>query len=105
MASSSFSDSPRVSSSAGLQPRRGGRLLARYAWGVLAYNILVILWGAVVRASGSGNGCGDHWPLCDGQVIPHAAQLATLIEFAHRMTSGMAVVLVIGLAVLAVRRT
>jgi cytochrome c oxidase assembly protein subunit 15 len=76
---------------------------ARYAWSVLAYNLLVILWGTVVRASGSGNGCGDHWPLCEGQVIPHAAQLSTLIEFAHRMTSAVAAVLVIGLVVLAWR--
>src|SRR5215472_6737004 len=57
---------------------------ARYCWGVLAYNLMVILWGAVVRATGSGAGCGDHWPLCQGVVIPHATQIATLIEFAHR---------------------
>jgi len=75
-----------------------------YAWSVLAYNILVILWGAVVRATGSGAGCGEHWPLCQGTVIPHAAQLATLIEFAHRATSGLAVALVLGLVLLAFRR-
>lgn len=84
---------------------RSSRLFARYAWSVLAYNILVILWGTIVRASGSGNGCGDHWPLCEGQVIPHAAQIATLIEFAHRMTSAIAVVLVVGLVALAYWRT
>ena len=43
---------------------------AIYAWGVLAYNIVVILWGAYVRASGSGAGCGSHWPLCNGEVVP-----------------------------------
>lgn len=75
-----------------------------YAWLVLAYNIAVILWGAIVRATGSGNGCGDHWPLCQGQVIPHAAQLATIIEFAHRLTSGVDVLLVLGLVWLAFRR-
>ncbi|MGH9351253.1 MAG: COX15/CtaA family protein, partial [Terriglobia bacterium] len=63
----------------------------------------VILWGAVVRATGSGNGCGDHWPLCEGQVIPHAAQIATVIEFAHRLTSGLAVLLVVGLVYCAFR--
>ncbi|MDE3155878.1 MAG: COX15/CtaA family protein [Acidobacteriota bacterium] len=78
-------------------------LFRRYAWGLLAYNVLVILWGAVVRASGSGNGCGEHWPLCGGVVIPHAAQIATMIEFAHRMTSGLAAILVILLVVLALR--
>ena len=46
------------------------RLLARFAWFAVFYNVLVILWGALVRASGSGAGCGNHWPLCNGQVIP-----------------------------------
>ena len=77
---------------------------ATYAWCVLAYNILVILWGAVVRATGSGAGCGEHWPLCQGVVIPHAAQIATGIEFAHRASSGVAVALVLGLAFLGFRR-
>lgn len=76
---------------------------ARYAWFVLAYNLLVILWGSVVRATGSGAGCGEHWPLCQGVVIPHGAKIATLIEFAHRASSGVAVVLVIGLVYLAFR--
>jgi heme a synthase len=77
---------------------------ALYAWLVLAYSVLVILWGTVVRATGSGAGCGDHWPLCGGQVFPHAAQIATLIEFAHRLTSGVVVALVAGLVYLAFRR-
>ncbi|HYX40239.1 MAG TPA: COX15/CtaA family protein, partial [Pyrinomonadaceae bacterium] len=59
------------------------RRFAVYAWGVLAYNLAVILWGAYVRASVSGKGCGSHWPLCNGEVIPTAPQLKTLIEFAH----------------------
>ena len=84
--------------------RRHDSFFARYAWGVLVYNILVILWGAVVRASGSGNGCGEHWPLCGGEVIPHAAQIATLIEFAHRMTSGIDLILVVLLVVFSLRR-
>jgi heme a synthase len=76
---------------------------AIYAWGVLAYNLLVILWGAYVRASGSGAGCGSHWPLCNGEVIPPAPQVATLVEFSHRMTTGLAGLLVIGLVVWAFR--
>ncbi|HEX5410358.1 MAG TPA: COX15/CtaA family protein [Terriglobia bacterium] len=83
--------------------RRPGRFAA-YAWMVLGYNILVILWGAVVRATGSGAGCGEHWPLCQGVVIPHAEQIATLIEFSHRATSGIDVLLVIGLGWMAFRR-
>ena len=61
---------------------------ARYAWGVLAYNVAVILWGAYVRASGSGAGCGNHWPLCNGVVVPLAPASATVIEFTHRLMSG-----------------
>jgi heme A synthase len=76
---------------------------AIYALGVLAYNLLVILWGAYVRASGSGAGCGSHWPLCNGEVIPPAPQVATLIEFSHRLTTGLAGLLVIGLVVWAFR--
>ncbi len=64
----------------------------RFAWGVLAWNILVILWGAYVRASGSGAGCGSHWPLCNGEVVPVAPRIATIIEFTHRMMSGVALV-------------
>ncbi len=76
---------------------------AIYAWATLAYNLLVILWGAYVRASGSGAGCGSHWPLCNGEVIPLATRVATLIEFSHRLTTGLAGLLVIGLVVWAFR--
>lgn len=76
---------------------------ARYAWVVLAYNILVILWGAFVRATGSGAGCGSHWPLCNGDVVPRAPDVATVIEFTHRLTSGLALVAVVVLAVWAFR--
>lgn len=68
---------------------------ARYGWGVLAFNLLVILWGAYVRASGSGAGCGAHWPLCNGEIIPRAPALETMIELTHRATSGIALVLVV----------
>jgi heme A synthase len=59
-----------------------------FAWFVLAYNALVIVWGAYVRSSGSGAGCGSHWPLCNGQVVPLASGVKTWIEFAHRASSG-----------------
>ena len=77
---------------------------ARYAWGVLAYNLGVILWGAYVRASGSGAGCGSHWPLCNGDVVPRAAAAEPLIELTHRLTSGMALVAVVVLFLWARRR-
>ena len=73
--------------------------LTRFAWGVLAYNIGVVLWGSVVRATGSGAGCGNHWPLCNGEVVPRVSAVATMIEFSHRLTSGLALVLVVVLVV------
>jgi heme a synthase len=68
--------------------------LARFAWFVVAYNIAVIVWGAYVRATGSGAGCGSHWPLCNGEFLPTTPQTQTLIEFTHRVTSGLSLVLV-----------
>lgn len=68
---------------------------ARFAWAALAYNLLVILWGVYVRASGSGAGCGSHWPLCKGEVIPQSPAITTMVEFAHRLSSGGALVLAI----------
>jgi heme A synthase len=76
---------------------------AQFAWVVLGFNILVILWGALVRASKSSQGCGDHWPLCNGVVVPHAAEIATIIEFTHRATTGIALISVIIMAVWAFR--
>lgn len=73
--------------------------LRRYAWFVLAYSVLVVLWGGVVRATGSGAGCGDHWPLCNGVVVPQAPQLHTIIEFTHRLMSGAILVFVLVLLV------
>lgn len=65
---------------------------AKFAWGTLLLNVLVILWGAVVRATGSGAGCGAHWPLCNGAVVPLNQSLATTIEFGHRISSGLALI-------------
>jgi heme A synthase len=78
--------------------------LAAFAWGVLGWNVLVILWGAYVRASGSGAGCGSHWPLCNGEALPRDPQLATIIEFTHRLTSGLALIGVVALLVWVFRR-
>jgi len=75
-----------------------------YAWFVVLYNIGVILWGAVVRATGSGAGCGNHWPTCNGEIIPLNPEIETLIEFSHRITSAFAGILVIILVVWAFRR-
>lgn len=81
------------------------RLLRRFAWLVVVYNVLVIVWGAVVRGTGSGAGCGDHWPLCNGQVVPLNPKIATVIEFTHRMMSGGTLILIVALTVWVFRGT
>jgi len=75
----------------------------RFAWITLGVTVAVILWGAVVRATGSGAGCGSHWPFCNGVVVPLAPATATIIEFTHRLTSGAAMVLAVVLALWARR--
>jgi len=83
--------------------RARSRWFTRFAYLVLAYTLLVVLWGAYVRATGSGAGCGSHWPLCNGEVLPRAPEAATRIEFTHRVTSGLSLLLVAALAVWAFR--
>lgn len=78
---------------------------AKYAWFITIYNIAVILWGAVVRATGSGAGCGNHWPACNGEIIPHPENIEVIIEFGHRLTSSFSGVLVIIMLVWAFRIT
>lgn len=70
---------------------------ARFAWAVLAYNLPVILWGAYVRVSFSGDGCGANWPTCQGQLLPARMTTPTLIEFTHRMMTSVDSVLLIAL--------
>jgi len=90
----------------GVESRKASmRPLTRFAWLTLAYNIAVILWGAYVRATGSGAGCGNRWPLCNGTVLPRAPQVQTIIEFTHRLTSALAVVMVSSLLVWCWRKT
>jgi heme a synthase len=72
---------------------------ARYAWLVLAWNVVVILWGVFLRASKSGDGCGQHWLTCGGEVIPSAPEMKTVIEYSHRITSFLAFVAVLILLV------
>src|SRR5215469_11941008 len=94
-----FKSRPTSISKTGLPP------VAHFAWFVAAYNVFVILWGAYVRATGSGAGCGSHWPLCNGVIIPATGQTQTLIEFTHRVTSAVSVVLVVILLIWCWRRT
>ena len=72
---------------------------ARFAWAALAYNFPVILWGAYVRVSFSGDGCGAHWPTCNGQVLPGEMTTPTLIEFTHRMMTSVDCIALIALCI------
>ena len=67
------------------------------AWLFCGYLIAVILFGAWVRISHSGDGCGSNWPTCHGEVVPTAPETATLIEFVHRVTSGLCGIFGLGL--------
>jgi heme A synthase len=75
------------------------RIFARYAWIVLAYNLPVILWGAFVRISFSGDGCGSHWPTCNGQFVPQKMAVPMTIEFTHRLMTGIDTVAMIILVI------
>lgn len=78
--------------------------LALYAWIVLIYNLAVVAWGGWVRISFSGDGCGDHWPLCGGKLLPGLENIKTVVEFSHRLSSGLVVPLVGILLYLVYRR-
>jgi cytochrome c oxidase assembly protein subunit 15 len=90
---------------ASANPATHNRILPRIAWFAVFYNVLVILWGALVRASGSGAGCGNHWPLCNGQVIPVSPGFHTVIEFTHRQMTVGSTLVVIALLVWTFRAT
>lgn len=96
-----------VTTSAAIPPTvfQPPKALRRFAWAVLAYNVAVIVWGAAVRATGSGAGCGDHWPLCNGTLVQHHPAVATLIELAHRATSGVDLLCVLALVAWSFMRT
>jgi len=81
-------------------PRPGGMSqVARFAWTALYWNVAVVLWGAYVRATGSGTGCGNRWPLCNGDVVGASASGQTVVEFTHRITSVISLLMVTGLVV------
>jgi heme A synthase len=77
---------------------------AKAAWLVLAYTFAVIVFGAWVRITGSGAGCGQHWPTCHGEVVHLPETTETLIELTHRVTSGLSMLAAIALLVWGLRR-
>jgi heme A synthase len=72
------------------------RLAASWIFGLL-FTLFVILFGAVVRITGSGAGCGQHWPSCHGELAHLPQKIETAIELTHRVNSGLSMVLVFGL--------
>lgn len=89
---------------ANVDTKRLHRSLYSASWFIVFYTVLIILWGAWVRYSGSGDGCGDHWPLCNGDVVPQAALKKTWIEFSHRLSTGIYGLLVVAQIALTRRR-
>src|SRR6266705_4037961 len=73
------------------------------AWTAAAATYLLIVLGAVVRITGSGMGCGDHWPLCNGHLFPPLNDIGTVIEWSHRLVAALVSVLVVALAIYAWR--
>jgi heme A synthase len=82
---------------------RMSKNFTRFAWMVLAFTVSVVLWGAYVRATEAGAGCGNHWPLCNGEVLPRSPAATTVIEFTHRAMSGIDGILIAGLFLWAFR--
>ena len=79
------------------------RRFAAFAWFFVAYLVGVILFGAWVRITGSGNGCGSHWPACNGDIIPQAPAVKTVIEYTHRLMSGLCGIIAVALVMWARR--
>ncbi len=99
----SVTDPATLASPAAAGNNRARRAFGHLAWSTLGYTVLVILFGAWVRISGSGAGCGQHWPTCQGEVIPRPHSVEMAIELTHRVTSGASVLLVLALMVWAFR--
>ena len=66
--------------------------------------LIVLMQGALVTKTGSGEGCGATWPLCFGEVIPTSPAIETIIEYSHRLVSGLLGAMVIILAIWAWRK-
>ncbi|HJR49738.1 MAG TPA: heme o synthase [Gemmatimonadales bacterium] len=84
-------------------PPDGSRLLRRLAWAGSGFTLGLIVLGGIVRITGSGMGCGDHWPRCDGEWFP-PLDLPTLIESSHRWAAALVSILVFAVAAVALRR-
>ena len=84
-------------------PPMRNRRFTLFAWGVFGYSLVAILWGYFLRISESGDGCGTDWPLCHGSVVPTTPHFSTFVEFTHRLSSGLVLLLVLAMAIWAFR--
>jgi heme a synthase len=75
------------------------RRFAVLAWSAAVCTYLLIVLGAIVRITGSGMGCGDHWPLCNGHLFPPLNDIGTVIEWSHRLVAALVSILVVALAI------
>ncbi len=75
----------------------------KFGLGVLIYNLLAVAWGVYVRASFSGDGCGSHWPLCDGNSTPLNGTIGRYVEVSHRVSTALIGPLVLVYAIWAFR--
>src|SRR2546422_1692510 len=75
------------------------RRFTSLAWAAAVCTYLLIVLGAVVRITGSGLGCGEHWPLCNGHLFPPLNDIGTVIEWSHRLVAGLVTILVVALAI------
>ncbi len=93
-------DVPQIAADGARDPRKR---FARFTRALLGYTLGVILFGAAVRITDSGAGCGQHWPTCNGEVLHLPRSVSTLIELTHRLTSGISVIAVLVLLIGAFR--
>ena len=80
------------------------KTLRRYSLFAFAVACAHLIFGAIVRISGSGMGCGDHWPRCYGSFFPPLNRPDLIIEVSHRYLASILLLSLIGLAVAAYRR-
>jgi len=77
--------------------------LSRWSWALLWLTVGVIVGGSLVRATGSGDGCGESWPRCEGSLFPLGGGTETTIEFAHRLATLLLAIALVALLIAARR--
>jgi cytochrome c oxidase assembly protein subunit 15 len=89
---------------AGTRRSRDMKTLKRYSLFAFGVACTHLIFGAIVRISGSGMGCGDHWPRCYGSFFPPLNRPDLIIEVSHRYLASILLLSLIGLMIAAYRR-